>query len=86
MTLQDPTPSEVTALRFDEPAIAEELATWCGGEVALPEDAPDAVTILVPDINGPKPAHLGDWIVLDVDGSYRPYSPTAFAARFEPSV
>lgn len=86
MSLEEPAPTEVTALRFDEPAVAAELATWCGGEVALPEDAPDDVTILVPDINGPKPARLGDWIVLEPEGHYRPYSPLAFAARFEPSA
>jgi hypothetical protein len=78
--------SPVTALRFDEPAVAQDLAVWCGGEVAVPVDAPDDLTILVPDINGPKPAHLGDWIVLEGDGSYRAYSPEAFAAKFEPAV
>lgn len=86
MSLEEPAPTEVTALRFDEPAIAEDLAAWCGGEVALPEDAPADVTILVPDINGPRPAHLDDWIVLETDGHYRPYSAAAFAARFEPSA
>jgi hypothetical protein len=80
-----PVGEQVTALHFDDRAVAGELALWCGGEVAVPEDAPDDITILVPDINGPRPAHLGDWIVLEPDGSYRPYDPPAFAARFEPA-
>jgi hypothetical protein len=86
VSLKQPDPSHVTALRFDEPAAAGDLAAWCDGEVAVPVDDPDDITILVPHINGPRPARLGDWIVLEGEGSYRPYSPAAFAARFEPTL
>ena len=77
-------PAQVTALRFDEPSAAQDLARWCSGEVAVARDDPDDVRVLVPDHNGPRPARLGDWIVLHPDGSFRPYSAEAFAARFEP--
>jgi hypothetical protein len=86
MSSSTPEGTQVTALHFDEPAVADDLAAWCGGEVAVPEDAPDDVTILVPDLNGPRPARIGDWIVLEPEGHFRPYTPLAFAARFEPSV
>lgn len=77
---------EVTALRFDSPAVADELALWCGGEVTHPVDEPDVLVILVPVPEAAKPARLGDWIVREPDGTHRVYEEAEFAARFEPST
>lgn len=76
---------EVMALRFDEVGAAEDLAAWCNGEVSHPVDHPELVVILVPSVEAAKPAHLGDWIVRESDGTHRVYGPEAFAARFEPA-
>ena len=88
MSLGDPNSSEVVAMQFDEPAVATELASWCGGEVeelTNPEDSTDTrVVIWVPGRRGPRPARLGDWIVRHGDGDFRVRSPEDFAARYEP--
>jgi hypothetical protein len=78
---------EVVALRFDEHAVAEDLAVWCGGKAtsAPGPDGEPVVTVWVPTAKGTRPALFGDWIVRRADDDYRPYSPTEFAARFEPS-
>ena len=76
----------VTALRFDEPDAASDLATWCGGEVSHPVGEPDVLVILVPGPGGARPARLGDWIVQEPDGTHRVYDPQEFAARFEPTA
>jgi hypothetical protein len=89
---------QVVALRFDEPAAAEDLARWCDGEVervraGAPGDSGDSgdgppvehVVIWVPGREGPRPARLGDWIVCHPDGSFRPVTPEDFAARYEPA-
>ena len=82
--------ADVVALRFDELAIAEDLATWCGGEVARRADieGPDEVrtVVLVPTAKGPLPAHLGDWIVRRGEGDYYPCDPETFALRHEPVI
>jgi hypothetical protein len=78
---------EVVALRFDEHAVAADLAAWCGGQVtwAPGPDGTAVATVWVPTTKGTRPALFGDWIVRRGDEDYRPYSPTEFAARFEPS-
>jgi hypothetical protein len=76
---------QVMALHYDEPAAAEELARWCGGEATTPEEDPDRVVLLVPTAVGAQPAELGDWIVRLADGDFRPFSAEDFAARFTPA-
>lgn len=83
MTLQSPADDEVVALRYDEPAAAEELARWCDGRLAPVPDGPPA--ILVPSQGQARPALLGDWIVRGGQGDWLTCSPEEFAARFEPA-
>ncbi len=72
----------VTALRYDEAAVVDELAQWCAGEVESPETG--APVIWVPTLKGPRPACLGDWIVRRGWGDYYPCSAADFAAKHEP--
>jgi hypothetical protein len=79
----------VVALRFDDLAVADELATWCGGEVVKRVDVALAdeqarTVILVPTDRGPRPAHFGDWIVRRGKGDHHPYTPEEFALLHEP--
>jgi hypothetical protein len=78
----------VVALRFDDLAVAEELATWCGGEVVkrvdIEGDEQARTVILVPTDKGPRPAHYGDWIVRRGEGDHYPCPPDEFALRHEP--
>ncbi len=83
MTFPDDDGSVVTALRYDEQAVAADLATWCGGEVE-PSAHDHPPTIWVPTKKGPRPASLGDWIVRRGWGDYYPCSPEDFAATHEP--
>jgi hypothetical protein len=69
--------ADVVALRFDEPAVAADLARWCGGQV-------EGAVIWVPGLDHPKAARRGDWIVMNSDGTFSPCSPEEFAARYEP--
>lgn len=73
----------VTALCYDEPAVAAELASWCGGELEVVEEGLPP-TIWVPTSKGPRAATLGTWIVRRMTGDYYPCSPEDFAARHEP--
>lgn len=85
MTLPDSDEDVVTALRYDEVAVASDLASWCGGELekALDPDLPP--TIWVPTSKGPRPAGLGDWIVRRMSGGgYYVSTPQEFAAMHEP--
>jgi hypothetical protein len=83
--LADDDPSLVVALRYDEVAVAQDLATWCGGDLEV-ADAPGLPpTIWVPTDKGPRPAGLGDWIVRRMTGGYYPCSPEDFAARHTPA-
>ncbi len=84
MTFPDEDPSLVTALRYDEPAVAEELATWCGGELEVAQDEAVPPTIWVPTVKGPRPAAVGDWIVRRASGDYYPCTAAVFEARHEP--
>lgn len=74
--------SIVVALHFDEPAVAQELATWCGGAVVEGVDGP---VVDVPTLDGPRPAGLGDWIVRRMDGDFLACSPEEFAAHYAPA-
>ena len=75
----------VTALRYDEVAVAAELAAWCGGEVEEADDADVPPTIWVPTSKGPRPAGLGDWIVRRMEtGGYYVCTPQEFSALHEP--
>lgn len=89
--LHDALPEDgVVALRFDETAIAEDLARWCGGSVERVESPDDSsvvhTTIWVPTAKGPLPALPGYWIVRRGDDDYEPQSPEDFVARHEPIV
>lgn len=85
---ESPVDGDVVALRFDEEAVAEDLARWCDGQVVMAEgvDGTITTTIYVPTARGPRPALFGDWIVLTPDGQFAPCSPAKFAARFEPQA
>jgi hypothetical protein len=74
--------SIVVALHFDEPAIAEELASWCEGAVVEGIDGP---VVDVPTLDGPHPAALGDWVVRRGDGDFVACSPEEFAAHYAPA-
>ena len=80
-------PDEVLALRFDEEAVAPELAAWCGGRVELATDDAGAVTstVWVPTAKGPRPAVLGDWVVRRAPDDHAVLDPTAFAATHGPA-
>lgn len=85
----DPVPPDaVVALHFDEPAVADELARWCSGQVEqVPDpDVPGVVhpTIWVPSVRGPRPAPLGYWIIRRGEDDFLPQSPEDFAATHEP--
>lgn len=75
---------EVLALRYDEPAAAADLTSWCTGELVVCAP-PTPPTIMVPTAAGPLPARLGDWIVRAGAGDFRPYTPEEFAAHFRPA-
>lgn len=83
MTVGAEDESVVTALRYDEPAVAADLAAWCGGDLEVVEDGLPP-TIWVPTSKGPRPATLGNWIVRRMTGDYYPCSPDEFAARHAP--
>jgi hypothetical protein len=85
--LDDLTPDEVLALRFDETAVADELALWCGGSVerTAAEDGSVVTTVWAPTSKGPRPAVLGDWIVRTPDGGVQVMDAIAFAARHDPA-
>ena len=76
----------VTALRYDEPAVADDLAKWCGGEVKASPRRGLAPTIWVPTQRGPKPAVLGDWIVRTLEGDFYPCDGADFAVQHLPVV
>ena len=74
----------VTALRYDETCVAEDLATWCGGTLEHAPDDSTPPTIWVPTVKGPRPAGMGDWIVRRMSGDYYVSTPQEFAALHEP--
>ena len=88
MTDLDPDdPSLVVALRFDETALAEDLAAWCGGSL-VPDDPLDpdspAIAVRVSTRGGSVLAERGDWVVRDPDGGYTAMRHSEFIARHEP--
>jgi len=87
MSLDALSPDEVLALRFDESAVAEELAEWCAGslERVTTESGTVVTTIWVPTAKGPRPALLGCWIVRAADGSVSVMDAEDFAARHAPA-
>jgi len=88
LTIPELGPAAVVALQFNDLAVAEELATWCSGEVALRADIDgseqERTVILVPTEKGPLPAHFGDWIVRREEGDYYPCTAEKFALLHEP--
>jgi hypothetical protein len=84
MGSSEPDADVVTALQYDEPAVAADLAAWCGGELEQPVDPQLPATIWVPTSKGPRPAGLTDWIVTHMDGAYYVCSAQTFATRHEP--
>ncbi len=86
VSLDAPAPDEVLALRFDEPAVADELAAWCGGRVerARAEDGSVTATLWVPTLRGPRPAVLGDWVVRRGPDDHSVMDAADFAASHAP--
>ena len=78
MSLEELAPDEVIALRFEDAAVAEELATWCDGGLM-------GETITVPTGIGVQPAHVGDWIVRDASGHFEVLSHDRFALKYGPA-
>ena len=80
-------PSLVVALRFDESAVAQELADWCGGSV-VQDDPLDptspVIAVRVPTRQGSALAERGDWVVRTPDGDYTTMRHSEFVARHEP--
>lgn len=76
----------VVALCFDEPAIADDLAQWCGGRVER-LDGPEGpqVIVWIPSTRGLRPALLGHWIVRHGPDDYTAVPPEDFLARYEPT-
>ncbi len=87
MPLDDLAPDEVLALRFDDAAVADDLAQWCGGSVErVPaEDGTVVTTVWAPTTRGPRPAVLGDWVVRTAEGGVQVMDAIAFAARHAPA-
>jgi hypothetical protein len=87
MSLEDPAPDEVLALRFDEKAVAEEIAAWCGGKVERTpvHDGPPTTCIWVPTSKGPRAALLGDWVVRHAEDEHVVMDSAAFAALHSPA-
>jgi len=85
--LDDLAPDEVLALRFDDAAVADDLAQWCGGSVErVPaEDGTVVTTVWAPTTRGPRPAVLGDWVVRTAEGGVQVMDAIAFAARHAPA-
>jgi len=77
---------QVVALRYDEAAVAADLAHWCGGTVGAEEDpAVGASTwIAVPTHDGVRRAVLGDWVVRRDEGDFYVCDPETFAVQHEP--
>ncbi len=86
MGLEDIAPDEVLALHFDEAALADEIARWCGGKVERTQGADGAVvtTVWVPTVKGPRPALLGDWVVRRGEEDHVVMDAVAFAATHRP--
>jgi hypothetical protein len=87
MPLDDLAPDEVLALHFDDAAVAEELAAWCGGQVerAVADDGSITATIWVPTRKGPRPAVLGDWVVRRDVEDHAVLDAAAFTAMHDPA-
>ncbi|MDQ3424130.1 MAG: hypothetical protein M3510_12315 [Actinomycetota bacterium] len=87
MPLDEPLPDEVLALRFDEAAVAEDLAAWCDGRVEhydSPGEGP-SVVLWVPTATGIQQAVLGDWVVRRDKEAFEVHSTESFSIHFEPS-
>lgn len=87
MSLDELAADEVFALRFDEVAVADEIAAWCGGKVERTGAAGGEVvtTVWVPTAKGPRPALLGDWVVRRAEDQHLVMDSTAFAACHAPA-
>jgi hypothetical protein len=81
MRVDDPSDPSVVALRFDVHAVAEDLAHFCGGDVAF-VDGYECIRVLT--ASGIEFARRGDWVVRLCEGSFIAVGPEDFAARFEP--
>ena len=87
MAIDDLQPDEVIAMHFSEPALGEDLAAWCGGELVFSSDGLSGEahpSIMVPTVDGSQRAELGDWIVQGSEGDFSAISAEDFAARHTP--
>jgi hypothetical protein len=78
----DPADPVVVARRFDDDAVPEDLARWCGGDVGYENGVP---VIKVPTDLGTEVARRTDWIVRVSGGQFARVTRDDFAARFEPA-
>ncbi len=69
-------------------ANGEEIAKWCGGKMkrgdSKPSDPADyRVYMLIPTLERPMEASLGDMIIRGVAGEFYPCKPDIFEATYE---
>lgn len=66
---------------------AEEVASWCGGQVVhdvKPSDHDDVATwVRIPTLEGVMTAQLGDWVIKGVQGEFYPVKNDIFEATYE---
>jgi hypothetical protein len=67
---------------------SREIAQWCDGELVLRDDPRRAgvggVAVSVLTATGGTHAWLGDWVVMDVDGTFSVQWHEDFTARHKP--
>jgi hypothetical protein len=80
MTRYRKRPVEVEARQLTA-ANATELAIWCGGTVLW--STREVTGLIVPTLEDPLRAHLGDWIIRGIAGEFYPCRDDIFRATYE---
>ena len=65
---------------------SEEIAAWCGGGEAPRQEHGQNVydgELIIPTLEGPHRASLGDWIIKGIKGEFYPCKPDIFEATYE---
>jgi hypothetical protein len=76
-------PVEIEAMRFDgSKKSAERILDWIGRASGVKLD--DG-RIVIPTLEGPITAAVGDWVIKGVKGEFYPCKPDIFQATYEPS-
>lgn len=73
-------PIPVEARQFTA-AAALPVADWCLGHLAYQEN--EAVYLIVPTLEGPMKANLGDWIIRGVQGEFYPCKESIFKETYD---